>query len=133
MRGRRPAGPDYVAKLRGPEEAKRRLEVVLRTLAGECRVAEACQALGVSESRFHELRHEALQAALDGLAPRPPGRRPAPAADPRVADLEREARRLRLETEAARMREEIALVLPKLAGGAARRKRASRRKSAHPS
>ncbi len=123
MRGRRAAGPEYVEKLTGPAQEKRRLEVILRTLSGECRVAEACEMLGVCESRFHALRHQALQAALDGLAPRPPGR---PAAPPTAAPAgEDEAR---LELEAARVGEEIALVLPALAAKAAAGKRHSRRK-----
>jgi len=115
MRGRVPAGPEYVEKLQGPADAKHRLEIILRTLAGTCRVQEACAELGVSEARFHQLRQEALQAALDGLAPRPPGRPAAAPADPRVAELERRQEALRLELLAAQTREEIALVLPRLA------------------
>jgi hypothetical protein len=115
MRGRLPAGPAYVDKLHGPPDAKRRLEIILRTLAGTCRVHEACAELGVSEARFHQLRQEALQAALDGLTPRPPGRPTAPLADPRIAELERQTEELRLELLAAQTREEIALVLPRLA------------------
>ena len=116
MRGRLPAGPEYVEKLQGPEDAKRRLEVILRTLAGTCRVQEACQQLDISEARFHQLRQEALQAALDGLTPRPAGRPAAGAAQPRIAELEQHKEALRLEVLAAQTREEIALVLPRLAG-----------------
>ena len=115
MRGRLPAGPEYVEKLQGPADVKRRLEVILRTLSGACRVQEACEELGVSEARFHQLRQEALQAALDGLTPRPPGRPAAPPADPRLAELERQQEALRLELLATQTREEIALVLPRLA------------------
>jgi hypothetical protein len=115
MRGRLPAGPEYVEKLHGPDEAKRRLEVILRTLAGTCRIQEACAELGVSEARFHQLRQEALQAALDGLAPRAAGRPAAPPADPRAGELEQEREALRLELLASQTREEIALVLPHLA------------------
>jgi hypothetical protein len=115
MRGRLPAGPEYVEKLDGPSDAKRRLEVILRTLAGTCRVQEACAELGVSEARFHQLRQEALQAALDGLVPRPAGRPPAAPADPRLGELEQQKEELRLELLATQTREEIALVLPRLA------------------
>ena len=115
MRGRLPAGPEYVEKLEGPADAKRRLEIILRTLAGTCRVQQACAELGVSEARFHQLRQEALQAALDGLTPRPPGRPQAPPADPRVTELEQQTEALRLELVASQTREEIALVLPRLA------------------
>ena len=115
MRGRLPAGPEYVEKLQGPPDAKRRLEIILRTLAGTCRVQQACAELGVSEARFHQLRQEALQAALDGLTPRPAGRPQAAPADPRVAELEQQTETLRLELVASQTREEIALVLPRLA------------------
>lgn len=115
MRGRLPAGPEYVEKLHGPADVKRRLEIILRTLAGTCRVQEACEELGVSEQRFHQLRQEALQAALDGLLPRPAGRPAAPPVDPRVAQLQEQNEALRLELLAAQTREEIALVLPRLA------------------
>jgi Helix-turn-helix domain len=115
MRGRLPAGPEYVEKLQGSADAKLRLELILRTLAGTCRVQEACEQMGVSEARFHQLRQEALQAALDGLSPRPPGRPAAVPADPRVAELQQETESLRLELLAAQTREEIALVLPRLA------------------
>src|SRR5262245_55686943 len=110
MRGRRPAGPEYVEKLAGPEEAKRRLVAILRTVAGPWRIGEACAGLGVCESRFHELREEALQGAVDALAPRPPGPQPSPGKDPRVGELERELEEMRQEVEAAQVREEIALV-----------------------
>jgi hypothetical protein len=115
MRGRLPSGPEYVEKLTGSAEAKVRLEVILRTLAGTCRVQEACEQLGVSEARFHQLRQEALQAALDGLTPRPAGRPSASAAAGHVEQLEQQKEALRLEMLAAQTREEIALVLPRLA------------------
>src|SRR5262245_24352784 len=108
MRGRVPAGPAYVEKLAGPDEAKRRLGGVLRTLAGTARVQEACQQLGVSEARFHQLRQEALQAALDGLVARPPGR--PPAQEPVPTEQNEEVARLRLQLQAAQTSEEIALV-----------------------
>src|SRR5262245_39463775 len=114
MRGRLPSGPEYVEKLEGPQDAKRRLELILRTLAGTCRVQEACEQLGLSEARFHQLRLEALQAALDGLTPRPAGRPAAPPADPRVAELQQQPESLRPELPAAQPREEIALVLRRL-------------------
>jgi hypothetical protein len=115
MRGRLPAGPEYVEKLQGPAEAKRRLAIILRTLAGTCRVQEACAELGVSEARFHQLRQEALQAALDGLVPSPAGRPAAPLPDPHVSRLQEDNEALRLELLASQTREEIALVLPRLA------------------
>src|SRR5262245_44976243 len=120
MRGRLPAGPEYVEKLQGSAEAKRRLGLILRTLAGTCRVQEACEQLDISEARFHQLRHEALQAALDGLTLHPAGRPAAPPDDPRIDEREQETESLRLELLAAQTREEIALVLPRLAQPAER-------------
>src|SRR5262252_2687679 len=95
MRGRKPSGPAAVERLPGSPLARQRLRVVLETLAGTCRVQEACTQLGLSEQRFDQLRTQVLQAGLDSLEPRPAGRRPrpVPAADvpalqARVAALE---------------------------------------------
>src|SRR5262249_13931830 len=77
MRGRHPAGPEYVDQLDGSTLARERLKVVLQTLAGQCRVAEACERLGICEQRFHQIREEALRAAVAALEPRP---QPRPAA-----------------------------------------------------
>jgi len=69
----------------------------------------------VSASRFHELRREALQAALDGLAPGAAGRpkHEDPSADQeRLKALERENRELMLELQASYTRTEIALAMP---------------------
>jgi Helix-turn-helix domain len=114
MRGRRPSGPEYVDGLAGSALAKERLKVVLETLAGTCRVQEACQRLGISEPRFHQLRQRLLQAALGRLEPRPAGR-PAQApsaAQEEVGKLEEELAALRVQAQAAQTRAEIALALP---------------------
>ena len=114
MRGRRPSGPECVEHLAGSERAKERLQVVLQTLAGTCRVQEACRRLGVSEPRFHQLRTQVLEAALARLEPRPAGR----PAQPPSADQERLvalADRLAAQDvalRAAEARAEIALALP---------------------
>jgi hypothetical protein len=55
-RGRPPMGPKIVQHLDGPDDTKRRLKVLLETLADQCSVADACAKLGISEARFHELR-----------------------------------------------------------------------------
>ena len=74
MRGRHPAGPEYVSKLNGSATAKERLQVILETMVEDCRVREACQRLGIGPVRFHVLRQETMQAALDSLEARPVGR-----------------------------------------------------------
>ena len=108
MRGRLPVGPEYVDQLDGSAAAKERLKVVLQTLAGECRVLEACERLGICEQRFHQLRQEALEAALAGLEPGLPGRpahTPSPA-EQQVRTLEGQLARLEVELRAAKAREE---------------------------
>jgi hypothetical protein len=115
MRGRRPSGPEYVSRLDGSEQAKQRLEVVLETLAGTCRVQEACRLLGISEPRFHQLRTQLLQAALERLEPRPTGRPSQPeAAEPQVAALTEHLAQQDVELRAAQARAEIALTLPRV-------------------
>jgi transposase-like protein len=115
MRGRRPAGPEYVDRLDGSDLAKERLKIVLQTLAGQCRVTEACQQLGICEQRFHQIREEALTAALAGLEPQPAGR-PAAVMAPTVVEqqaLQAQLEHLEVELRAAQAREEIALTLPR--------------------
>jgi hypothetical protein len=112
MRGRKPAGVEYVQNLEGSAEAKQRLQVVLETMTGTRRVQEACALLGISETRFHQLRIELLQAALERLERKPAGR---PRVTPLTADanvLQEQLAEMTKELEAARVREEVALILP---------------------
>jgi hypothetical protein len=114
MRGRRPSGPSYVDQLPGSELAKERVKVVLETLAGTCRVTEACARLQISEPRFEQLRKQVLLAAVERLEPRTAGRPPqTPAAhEQRLRDLEKQVVELGLDKKLAQTRAEIALVLP---------------------
>jgi len=114
MRGRRPSGPDYVDRCNGEEIAKERFKVILETIAGTCRVLEACVRLRVCEQRFHQLREDAFDGALAGLRPRPRGRRPRrlSSAEEEIKVLRERIAALELELRTARAREEIALVLP---------------------
>jgi hypothetical protein len=54
MRGRYPSGPEYVdvQHLHGSAQAKERLRVILETMMGQWRVAEACDRLGICERSF---------------------------------------------------------------------------------
>jgi transposase-like protein len=120
-----------VERLEGSALAKARLRAVLLTLTGQRTVAQACQQLGVSETRFHELRRQMLAAALAGLEPRPTGRPPRGPVESggRVAELEAAVRALELELRAAQVREEIALILPHVRQRAGRAKGAPGRRT----
>ena len=115
MRGRRPSGPEYVDKLEGSPEARQRLTAILETLAGDCRLQEACTQLGIAPTRFHQIRSAALQAALEQLEPGPVGRPPrsAPENADRIQQLEARVHELEIELRAAQTRAEIALALPR--------------------
>ena len=112
--GRPPRGAGHVDGLDGPEGSKERLRAFLRAMLGEQTVQEACRELGIGESRFHALRREALQGALDALGPRPAGR-PAREESPeasRIQDLEAQVADLQEEILCQRVRLELALTMP---------------------
>lgn len=88
-RGRPPEGLRHIDRLEGSEESKLRLRTILETLSGECTIAEACERLGLSEARLHQLRQAALEAALSGLAPGQPGRPPCRASRSSLPDWKR--------------------------------------------
>jgi hypothetical protein len=113
MRGRYPAGVDYVDKLDGAAADKGRLKAILQTLAGEARLLEVCDHLGIRATRFHQLRQRALQAALDALAPRPAGRpslRVTPEAE-RIDALEQALAEKELQLHEALVRAEVAVIV----------------------
>jgi hypothetical protein len=77
-------------------------------------VPQACQVLGICESRFHALRNEWLQEAVGLLEPRPLGR-PAQVVSPEeeeVARLQSENRDLKQQLRVTAVREELARVMP---------------------
>jgi hypothetical protein len=98
-----------VTEMDGSETARARLEQIILALAGQTSVPEACAALDIGESRFHQLREEALQGALAALEPRPSGRpaRPAEPGAARIAALEQELRERERELQAYRIRLEL--------------------------
>jgi transposase-like protein len=116
MPGRKPLGPQLAQHLDGSIEAKERLEVILQTLSGQLKVAEACARLGIGEAMFHRLRMEVLQAGLSRLEPRPLGRPPRPRVPEaiRVVELEHDLKDLQLELKTTRVQLEIAQTLPHL-------------------
>lgn len=114
---RRPMGPKIAEHVDGSESAKARLEVILSTISGELSVAEACSKLGIGESAFHAMRASALQAAAESLEPKPAGRptKPPPTeAEEKLLRAEQDLRIARVEVQAARLRQEIAAVMPSL-------------------
>ena len=116
MRGRRPVGPEYAERLAGSETAKLRAKVILETIAGTCRLKEACERLGISEQRFHQLREEMMAAAVQALEPGHagrPARKPTPTEEQVVA-LEQQLQDKEVELRAAKAREEIALIMPEI-------------------
>lgn len=125
-RGRPPKGSGLVEGLEGSEHARERLRLILDTMAGKISVEEACRKLDIGEARFHELRNEVLQAAMSRLEPgqvgRPP-KAPAGASASEIAALRKENDDLKFDLQAYRLREEIAVAMPRLlkkegAGGA---------------
>jgi transposase-like protein len=125
---RPPEGVGHVERLDGPEDLKRRLRVLLDTLTGRVSVAQACEELGVSESRLHELRRQALVGALGALMPKPAGR-PATAETTTTREKELEGRieELEVDLQAALVRTELALAMPELFRG--KKNRRARKKS----
>lgn len=127
---RPPEGVGHVDHLDGPEDLKRRLRVLLDTLAGRVSVAQACEGLAVSESRLHELRRQALVGALGALMPKPAGR-PATAETTtgREHELESRIRELEVDLQAALVRTELALAMPELFRGGSKKKHRRRKKN----
>jgi hypothetical protein len=94
--------------------AKERATVLLEMLAGKLRLQEACQQLGIRETRLHQLRQVALQGLVHslepGLAGRPRGTLSAEAE--RIAELEAAFAEKSLALQQALVRTEVALILP---------------------
>lgn len=130
MRGRRPAGPDYVDRVQGSAIARQRFKIILRTITGECRLSDACAELDISPQRFHQLREDSITGAVANIEPGSPGRRPrtpTPEAE-RICVLEAELAAMRIELKAAQARAEIATILPGVAREPEPKKKTRRRR-----
>lgn len=134
MSGRYPSGPEFVEKLQGSPEAKDRAQVLLETVAGTCRVLDACERLGIGEARFDQLRYEGLQAIVDALERQPAGRKPRMRSPAEIESEQLRERIAQLEAElqAALLKVELAVALPqvgepalKKTGSTSRSKRSS--------
>lgn len=129
MAGRKPMGPRLVRHLDGSARAKRRMEVILETIAGRRTVREACDCLGIEEAMFFRLRTQALQASLERLEPRSAGRQPRQSSpeDQQIAELQQELAEKELELRGAEVRLEIAETMPQLLQGPAPKKTTARK------
>lgn len=103
---------------------------VLESLQGDGSVAELASICGVKRSRFYELRDQALWGALWALYPERRGPKPheVDERDERIASLEGEIESLRVQLVAARVRTEVALVMPHLLQEPSTRSPKSRRR-----
>jgi hypothetical protein len=123
MRGRTPVGPELAEQLEGSPLARRRVRVILETLAGTTRVKDACGELEVCEQRFETLRTTAIQAGIDALEPKPAGRPPkVPSeAEAEIARLRERIAELEAAGQAALIRAELASALPRLGANATKK------------
>ena len=114
MRGRYPAGSEYVEKVEGSPLAKKRGRVLLEMQEGQLRLHEACTKLGVRPTRLHQLRHAAMQGWIQFLEPGVPGRPSLSmtAEAERIRELEQALAQKELELQEAQIRAEVALILP---------------------
>ncbi len=130
MRGRFPAGWDYMDQFDASDEAKERFQATVHILSGACRVQEACARLGIGPSRLEQVRHDAVAGALAALERQRPGRKPRP-----VSELEHEVEHLRQQVaqlqaalEVATIRAEVAAALPRIGASAEKKTTPPRRR-----
>ena len=128
-RGRPIDGVDLIERLEGPRALRRRVRIVLATLAGELTIAQACAELGIGRTHFYALRWRVLAGAVDALKPRPRGRPRPVAADPEVQALQARVRELEVALRTTALRSEIALTMPYLLDRAGRKKKGAARRA----
>ncbi len=92
------------------------MRVVLATIAGTCRVQEACEQLGICEQRFEVIRAQAIQAGIAALEARPMGRPPKVLAEAQaeIARLQERVAELEAQLAAVSVRAELAIALGRL-------------------
>jgi transposase-like protein len=112
--GRNPKGPELVEGIDGAPEAKRKLKVILETIAGSKPIAEACEELGIAEAMFHKLRTGWLEESVKLLEPKALGRPPKErmVEVDQLARLEEENARLQRELRASDLKADIARTMP---------------------
>jgi hypothetical protein len=129
MRGRYPAGWEYLDQFDASTQAKQRFQATVEMLTGDCRVQEACARLGIGSTRLEQVRHDAVAGALAALERQRPGRKPR-----RVSELEAEVTHLRQQVvqlqaalEVATLRAEVAATLPRVGASAGKKTTPPRR------
>lgn len=115
--GRPSKGADHVEKFEGSKEAKLRLRTILETIHGDLPVTEAIDRLKISESRFHQIRDNMLEAGLAALESSPKGRRARipPEEASKMESMSKEIDRLRYELEKAKVLADVGLRFSRLA------------------
>ncbi len=73
--------------------ARERAIMIVQVRAGKMTVKEAARALGVAPKTYHEWEKRGLEAMMEGLTNREPGR-PSTAPDPEVQRLQRQVKEL---------------------------------------
>jgi len=131
MAGRKPLGPALVEHLDGSADAKTRLELILKTLAGQVTVVEACRILDISEAMFYKLRNRVLQNCLEDLEPKTPGRPPRSPiqAHEQHAQLSAQITTLERQLAVQAVRLELAETMPHVVKHAAVKKTTVRREN----
>jgi len=127
-RGRPISGVELIERLDSPRVMRRRMRIVLATIAGSLTIAQACAELGIGRTQFHKLRWRVLESAVEGLRPRPRGRpRAIEVAPPEVQLLQARIRELEDALKTTALRSEIALTMPHLLDRAGRKKKGAGR------
>jgi hypothetical protein len=130
-RGRPIIGVDLIDRLDGPRALRRRVRIVLATIAGSLTIAQACAELGIGRTQFHKLRWRVLEGAVEGLQSRPRGRpRQRPLVSPEVQQLHARIHELEDALKTTALRSEIALTMPYLLDRAGRKKKGAGRSRA---
>lgn len=130
-RGRPSSALFLVGRFKKSPVAKERLLVILSSLAGTLPVSEACRRLGMSRTLFRRLRRAVLETSLEAVDPRPRGRpvQEVSRQTRRISELERRIAELDEDLAFARVREELALLVP---WAGRRQKKTSRIRSSRP-
>jgi transposase len=77
-------------------QARQRALLILQVQSGQITATEAARQLGLSRKSYYQWEHRALQALLDSLEQRPPGR-PNRATDPEKEQLRQQVTQLQTQ------------------------------------